>query len=60
MDDIGSHIYDVTLTGTEISKSIKKNQNAKCFNYGKQGHLTKQGITTNNAFLEIIQNVPSL
>lgn len=40
--DIGSHVYDATLLGEVISKSFKKNQNARCFNCGKQGHLKTQ------------------
>lgn len=37
--DIRSHIYDPTLIGEAISKSLEKNQNGRCFNRGKQGHL---------------------
>lgn len=39
MADIGPHIYDDILIGEVISKSFKKNQNLRCFNCGKQGHL---------------------
>lgn len=35
----GSHIYDATLIGEEISKILKQKQNVICFNCVKQGHL---------------------
>lgn len=39
--DIRSHIYDPTLIGEVMSESLKKNQNGRCFNRGKQGHLKR-------------------
>ena len=36
-----------------ISRDLKKKQNVKCFNYGKQGHLKrdhKQGVPRDNFF----------
>lgn len=53
MADIGSYVYDATLIREVISKSFKKNQNARHFNCGKQGHLKsncRQEISRNNVF----------
>lgn len=44
---VGSHVYSANLTGEVISKNLKKNQNGRCSNYGKQDHLKRdcrQGI----------------
>jgi len=48
--DIGSHVYDATLIGEEISKTIKKIPNDRCFNCGKPQFW--EG-TVGKAFLEI-------
>lgn len=37
--DIGSHTFDDTWTGEEISKNLKKNQNVVYFHCGKHCHL---------------------
>lgn len=45
--DVGSYVYDATLTGEIVSKSFKKNKNVRCFNCGEQDHLKRdcrQGI----------------
>jgi hypothetical protein len=58
--NIGSHVYDATLIGEIISKSLKKNKNIRCFNCDKQVHMKRdcrQGISRNIVFffIEIIQ-----
>ena len=51
MADIGPHIYNAALLEEVIPKRFKKNQNVRCFNCGKKGHL--KGIE-GKVFLETI------
>lgn len=39
--DTRAHIYDATLIGEVIPKSLKDNQNGRSFNCEKQGHLKR-------------------
>ena len=54
MVDFESHIHDDTWIGEMICKKFKKNQNVRCFNCDKQGHLKRdcrQGVSRNFLFV---------
>lgn len=54
MVDIESHTHDDIWIGEKIYKKFKKNQNVRCFNCDKQGHLKgdyRQGVSRNCLFV---------
>ena len=60
--NIETHNHDDTWIGEVIFRGLRKNQNVKYYNCGKQGHVKRdcrQGILRNNVFSKNIQNIAS-